>query len=193
MQADDTTVRLAVDDDIEGALTGEHGQDVAALCEMYDSARAEEREQRILFGLARRWRKLQDTDAALLAYMVMVADETDAKREEIAQKIGVVESALESIALARREDLGEMEIDIPSIARVVTRSVPGRHRIADPELLRADMPEAERERYLSPVPPVLDSRGVLRDIKTLIAARGGNLPPGVVKGEDKVTVKVVQA
>lgn len=144
--------------------------------------------ERALLGTGRRLRTLNRRVQDLSASRSAILAEYDRALEPLIAQIWMLESAVESVALARRaEDRGNV-LELPGVGRWETRKVPGRWKVEDAEAAIAGLTGSERERYLVPQPDKLDARALLADIDTVLAARGGEVLPGLIKGEDRVSV-----
>jgi hypothetical protein len=181
---------LDVDTDIEAAIHEASDGAADRLRAMYRAARDRAAQLRVLFGIARRWRDLIARDASLETYGAMIADQIMEKRARLATEIGELEDSLGSLALALRQETGELEIDLPGVARIVTRLVPARSRFTDDAAFVACLSGDERERYLTPQPDRIDKRAVHADLNALRERRGGALPEGMEFGEARVTATV---
>lgn len=144
--------------------------------------------ERALLGTGRRLRILNRRVQDLSASRGAILTEYERALEPLIAQIRMLESAVESVALARRaEDRGNV-LELPGVGRWETRKVPGRWSVADAEAAAGALTGSEREKYLVPQPDKLDARALLADIDGILTARGGEALPGLVKGEDRISV-----
>lgn len=180
---DDTT--LDVDREIEAILDGPlpnaDGGDVFARWFGIDPERA-------LLGTGRRIRHLMRRADDLVASRAALLAEYERALAPLTVQIAMLEAAVEGMALARREEGRGNVLELPGIGRWETRKVTGRWSVADAEAVAAALTGSERESYMKPQPDRLDARALLADIDGILTTHGGEILPGLVKGEDRVTV-----
>lgn len=187
---DDTT--LDVDVEIEGILAGplpnaeESRDEVFARWFSIDPERA-------LLGTGRHIRRLNRQIADLSASRAAVLAEYDRALEPLIARLRLLESAVDSVALARREEGRGNALILPGIGTWETRKVPGRWKVEDTEAVVRSLTGSEREKYLVPQPDKLDARALLADVDAVLTAHGGEVLPGLSKGEDRISVNVKYA
>ena len=144
--------------------------------------------ERALLGAGRRLLRLQRQIADLVASENAIRAEYERARSRLVEQAVMLESAVESVALARREEGRGNSLVLPGIGTWETRKVPGRWSVADPEAVAAALTGSERESYMKPQPDKLDARALLADIADVLTAHGGEVLPGLQKSEDRVSV-----
>lgn len=143
---------------------------------------------RALFGSGRRLVVLQRRMADLNAQEAAMAGEFHAARVRLVTQIATIEAAIESVALARREEGRGNSLLLPGVGTWSTRNIPGKWSVEDEATVIAALNGVEREAYLKPQPDKLDARALLADLPAVMAARGGEVLPGLKKGDDRIGV-----
>lgn len=144
--------------------------------------------ERALLGTGRRLLQLNRRVFDLSASRTAILAEYDRAVEPLMAQIKMLESAVEGIALARREEGRGNVLELPGVGRWETRKVPGRWSVADPDAVAAALTGSERESYLKPQPDKLDARALLSDIDAVLTAHGGEILPGLARSEDRISV-----
>lgn len=183
--ADDIT--LDVDREIEGILSTEV---VAYDGERVDIFRRwfEIDPERAMLGTGRRLRRLMRQADDLVASRAALLAEYEHALAPLTAQIAMLTGAIESVALARREEGRGNSLVLPGIGTWETRKVPGRWSVADPEAVAAALTGSERESYMKPQPDKLDARALLADIADVLTAHGGEVLPGLARSEDRINV-----
>ena len=144
--------------------------------------------ERAMLGTGRHLRRLMMRAADLEASRNAMNAEYTRAQEPLRAQIAMLESAIGSVALARREEGRGNSLVLPGIGTWETRKVPGRWSVADPEAVAAALTGSERESYMKPQPDKLDARALLADIADVLTAHGGEVLPGLQKSEDRISV-----
>lgn len=145
---------------------------------------------RALFGAGRRLLRLQRQMADLTAQRVAIVEEFAREAVRLGAQAEMLAAAIESVALARREEGRGNSLLLPGVGTWSTRAIPGKWSVEDEAAVIAALKGVEREAYLKPQPDKLDARALLADLPAVMAARGGEVLPGLKKGDDRIGVSV---
>jgi phage host-nuclease inhibitor protein Gam len=174
--------RLEVDAEIEGILD-DPASPLAGFSRWFKLD-----PERALLGTTRLLRRQMRRVDDLMAARAAVLAEYERTLAPLQAQIKILEAAVESEALARREEGRGNSLVLPGIGTWETRRVPGRWKVEDPDAVAGALTGSERERYLVPQPDKLDARALLADVDAVLESHGGEILPGLTKGEERISV-----